>query len=275
MDRRRMCPHCRAFIDAGDRTCPYCGNPVGARAVDVRSPRDLLGGYIPHARFTTVMILLVNFAVYAAVTLFSMQSGNRNALAGPDGESLFLFGAKANFAIFQGQWWRLLTAGFLHGGMFHILMNSWVLFDLGAQVEEIYGSARLVVFYFVSTVVGFLASTWWSPALSVGSSAGIFGLIGVMLALGVSQRNTIGSAIRGLYLRWVIYATLIGLMFNTDHAAHFGGLAAGFLAGTLSGLPRPGASAGETLWKLAAYGCLLLTGVAFLQMYLWFSAATK
>ena len=58
-------------------------------------------------------------------------------------------------AIFLGQWWRLVTAGFLHGGLFHILMNSWVLFDLGAQVEQVYGARRMLVFYFVSTVGGF------------------------------------------------------------------------------------------------------------------------
>ena len=81
----------------------------------------------------------------------------------------------------QGEWWRLLTAGFLHGGLFHILMNSWVLFDLGAQVEEIYGTSRYLVFYFIATVTGFLASAVFSGALSIGASAGIFGLIGAMI----------------------------------------------------------------------------------------------
>ena len=62
-------------------------------------------------------------------------------------------------AYMEGQWWRLITAGFLHGGILHILMNSWVLFDLGAEVEQIYGTSRLIVFYFVSTVTGFWASS--------------------------------------------------------------------------------------------------------------------
>jgi rhomboid protease GluP len=273
MDRRRMCPNCRAFIDAGDKKCPYCGVSVGPRAIDVRAPSDLLGGFIPHARFATSMILLVNVALYAAAMLYSMRSGNSHALMNIDGETLFHFGAKYPLAIYQGQWWRLITAGFLHGGLFHILMNSWVLFDLGAQVEELYGSARMVVFYFLTTVAGFAASTWWSASLSVGSSAGIFGLIGVMIALGVGQRNPMGDAIKGMYIRWVIYMTLIGLLFNIDHAAHFGGLASGFLLGFVSGLPHAGSR--ETPWKLAAYACLMITGFAFLQMYFWFSAAGR
>lgn len=268
-----MCPNCRAFISASDRTCPYCGEKVGPRAIDVRSPGDILGGFIPHARFATTMILVVNFALFAATALFSMRSGNEGAIMGIDGQTLYLFGAKYPDAILAGQWWRLITAGFLHGGLFHILMNSWVLFDLGAQVEEIYGSARLVVFYFLATVGGFAASTFFSRSLSVGASAGLFGLIGVMLALGVGQRNPMGAAIRGMYIRWIVYGTLIGLMFNVDHSAHFGGLAAGFLGGYLSGVPHAGSR--EMPWKLAAYACLFITGVAFLRMYVWFAAAAR
>jgi len=55
-----------------------------------------------------------------------------------------------------------VTAGFLHGGLLHIAMNSWVLYDLGAEVESIYGPYRFIVFYLLSTVGGFLASTFWS-----------------------------------------------------------------------------------------------------------------
>ena len=72
-----------------------------------------------------------------------------------DVRTLIMFGAKWNMGLAQGEYWRLVTAGFLHGGLIHILMNSWVLFDLGAQVEEIYGSSRMLVIYFVSTVGGF------------------------------------------------------------------------------------------------------------------------
>jgi rhomboid protease GluP len=273
MDPRRMCANCRAFIDASDRTCPYCGEKVGPRAVDVRSPRDVLGGFIPHARFVTVMILLVNAALYVATALFSMRSGNDNAFMNIDGETLFYFGAKHPLGVFNGQWWRLITAGFLHGGLFHIAMNSWVLFDLGAQVEELFEWPRMVVFYFLSTVGGFAASVWFSPALSVGASAGLFGLIGVMLAVGVKRRDAMGAAIRGLYIRWIIYVTLIGFLFNIDHYAHFGGLAAGFLASYFTGEPRIGRS--ETPWKAAAYLCLVITGLAFLNMYVWFSSIAR
>ena len=276
METRRMCPHCRAFITTRDRTCPYCNEVVGPRAADRSDPGQLLGGFIPHARFTTVIILLLNTALYLATAFFSLSSGRGN-LMDIDGQTLIAFGAKFRVAILQyGQWWRLVTAGFLHGGLMHILMNSWVLFDLGAQVEEVYGAPRLIVIYFFSTVGGFLASTFWSGALSVGASAGIFGLIGAMIALGVTHKSALGMAIRGMYIRWAIYGLLFGLlpMFRTDNAAHVGGLVAGFAIAWLAGVPRF-ASWKETFWKGLAYASVGLTGLSFLAMYMYFASATQ
>src|SRR5215813_10822042 len=157
METRRMCPHCRAFITTKDRVCPYCNESVGQRAVDRRNPSPILGGLIPHAGFCTVIILVINFGLYLATTVYSMKSGN-GSLMDIDGQTLFQFGAKYPAAIAAGQWWRLVTAGFLHGGILHIAMNSWVLFDLGAAVEEIYGASRMLTIYFLSDVVGFYLS---------------------------------------------------------------------------------------------------------------------
>jgi rhomboid protease GluP len=267
MDKRRMCPHCRAFITTEDRVCPYCHEKVGARAADLREPGTILGGFIPHARYTTIIILLINFGMYAATLALTPSVGESGALQ--------ILGAKYGPWIWGGQWWRLVTAGFLHGGLMHILMNSWVLFDLGAQVEEVYGTNRMIVFYFVSTVGGFFASTLWSPrALSVGASAGIFGLIGAMIALGVRHRSALGDHIRGLYTRWAIYGLLFGFLpfFQIDNAAHIGGLAAGFGTAYIAGLPRISGGTTEALWRVISFVCLGITALCFLQMYLWFAA---
>src|SRR5438876_8421460 len=191
MDKRRMCPHCRAFITASDRVCPYCHEKVGPRAAEQREPGAILGGFIPHARYTTIIILLINFGLFVATSIYANNVGENRAL--------IAFGAKFRVAIFTyHQWWRLVTAGFLHGGILHILMNSWVLFDLGAQVEEFYGASRMLMVYFVGTVVGFYASAWWSSAVSVGASAGICGLLGAMIAYGVRSKTGMGAAIRGM-----------------------------------------------------------------------------
>src|SRR5258707_2937522 len=112
-----------------------------------------------------------------------MNAGRGSAMS-LDGYSLIHFGAMYAPLIQAGQWWRLVTAGFLHGGLMHILMNSWALFDLGASVEEAYGTSRMLVIYLISSVVGFYVSALWSPGDSVGASAAICGLLGAMIALG-------------------------------------------------------------------------------------------
>src|SRR5215467_8775331 len=107
MDSRRMCPHCRAFITDKDRVCPYCNEKVGPRAVETRSDAPLLGGLIPQARFTTVLILIINFGFYLATVIYSMNSGTGDAMT-IDSRTLLRFGAK--FEVLQnGQFWRLVT----------------------------------------------------------------------------------------------------------------------------------------------------------------------
>jgi rhomboid protease GluP len=268
-----MCPHCRAFITDKDRVCPYCNEPVGPRAIDRRSPSPILGGLISHARFTTVIILVINIGLYLATTLYSYSAGNGNALMGIDSRTLVAFGAKFSPYIAMGQWWRLVTAGFLHGGVLHILMNSWVLFDLGAQVEEVYGTSRMLVIYFLSTVFGFYASTLWSASVSMGASAALMGLIGAMIVFGMKHRSAMGDAIRGTYIRWAIYIVIFGLLpgFNIDNAAHIGGLAAGFGTAYVAGTPRLMESWQEKTWKALAGVSILLTALSFWKMYSFFS----
>jgi len=279
MDQRRMCPHCRAFITSHDKVCPYCNEKVGPRAAERGDAGSILGGFIPHARFVTMIILIINAGLFLVTVVFSQRAGNSSAFMAVDGQTLLAFGAKYRAAIFQyGQWWRLVTAGFLHGGLLHIAMNSWVLFDLGAQVEEVYGGSRLIVIYFLATVFGFLASSLWTAALSVGASAGIFGLLGAMIALGVRHKaSAMGGAIRGLYVRWAVYGLVFGLLpgLHIDNAAHIGGLAAGFGVAYVAGTPRIETAWSERLWRGAAAACVVLTTASFLMMYLWFSRITQ
>ncbi len=270
VEKRRMCPNCRAFITIKDKTCPYCEVELGPRAVDLRWPGAALGGLISEARFTTFIILTLNFGLYLVMVVLSMRAGHENAFLGLDSRTLLFFGAKHSLRVFaQGEWWRLITAGFLHAGILHFLMNSWVLFDLGTTVEFFYGTHRMLVIYFVSTVTGFLASAMWNPGISVGASAALFGLIGAMIALGVTQRTSAGAAIKSMYVRWAIYGLIFGLMLPMiDNAAHIGGLAGGFAVGYLADTPRLVRDWKEKLWRRAAYVCLALTAAAFVKMFL-------
>jgi len=268
-----MCPHCRAFITNKDKVCPYCNERVGPRAIDRRSPADFLGGLIPHARFNTIVILLANFGLYVVSTLYSMRAGGGGGFSGIDGATLFAFGAKFGAAIAGGQWWRLVTAGFLHGGLLHILMNSWVLFDLAPQVEEMFGASRMWVIYFLSSVGGFYLSNLWNPrSLSVGASAALCGLIGAMIALGVTHHDAAtGAMIRSTYMRWAVYILIFSFLPGIDMAAHIGGGIAGFGVAYVAGTPRLEGSPVERLWQAGALICLGLTGLSFALWWIWFS----
>jgi rhomboid protease GluP len=271
METRRMCPHCRAFITTSDRVCPYCNEKVGPRAIDRRSPAPILGGLISHAQFTTVIILLINVGLYIVTSVASMRAGNGDAFMGLDQRTLIEFGAKMPLGSGLFAWWRLITAGFLHGGLLHIGMNMWVLFDVGAQVEEVYGTSRMLVIYFVSNVCGFYASSIWSRAISVGASAALMGLIGAMIALSLHHRSELTAAIRRQYIRWVIYILILGLLpgIAIDNAAHIGGLAGGFGMAYLTGLPKLEGAPIERVWRIASYACIALTAFAFFEMYQW------
>ncbi len=270
-----MCPHCRAFITTKDRTCPYCNEPVGARAIDIRSPADLLGGLIPASHFTTAVILLINVGLFVASALYSMSLGRGGGFMAMDTAALLQFGAKYSPAILGGgQWWRLVTAGFLHGGLMHIAMNGWVLYDLGPQVEEVYGTSRYLVIYTAANAGGFLLSSYWSRySPSVGASAALFGLIGAMIALGIRSRTPMGAAIRGMYIRWAVYGLLFGLLpfFAIDNAAHLGGLTAGFVLAYIAGTPKLVTTPAEQVWRWAGWASVAITAYCFLKMYLSFS----
>lgn len=272
MAKPRMCPHCRAFIDPKERVCPYCENEVGKPAWKRVEPPTAMRGLIPQTHFTTVIILLINFGLFAATLIMSMKGGDSGFSV--DGRVLRLFGAKDTFFILHGEWWRLITAGFLHAGVFHILMNSWVLFDLGSRAEEVFGTARFLVIYLASSVAGFTASMFWSPfSLSIGASAAVCGLIGAMLAYGY---RTGSSFIWSMYLRWIIFIAIIGLLpgFNIDNAAHLGGAVAGFVLAYLAGTPRIVPHPIESVWRVAAVGAVFLVGVSFFLAYQQLMLAT-
>ena len=88
-----MCPNCRAFVTTDDRVCPYCDVKLGARAVERRSDDDT-GGLLGQARFTTTVLLLINFGLYAATTIYSMKSAGGELVTSIDGQTLYAFGAK-------------------------------------------------------------------------------------------------------------------------------------------------------------------------------------
>lgn len=157
----------------------------------------------------------------------------------PEGVRLAHWGSNVGPLTLGGQWWRLLTSMFVHGGLLHILFNMAVLLQAGRLVERMFGSARFLALYVVAGVAGSLASVLWNPMVnSVGASGALFGIIGGLFAFmrrpdsGVP--GTIMRELRGSLSGFLLFNIVAGLVYpHTDNAAHIGGLAGGYLAGLL------------------------------------------
>jgi membrane associated rhomboid family serine protease len=142
-----------------------------------------------------------------------------------------------SFALFaplvtSGEWWRLISAGFLHGSIIHLLFNVYILWVIGSQLESIVGNVKFIIIYFVSLLGGSFASYLFSPfgSYSIGASGAIFGLMGAMLVVGRRRNLDISQITTLVAINVVIGFVLSGI----DWRAHLGGLAAGaFIAWVL------------------------------------------
>ena len=140
-------------------------------------------------------------------------------------------GAKVNTLIDDGQWWRLITAAFLHGGLIHILFNMIALKSIGVQVEKIYGWKKYLVIYFTAALGSSALSYVFSPkSISVGASGAVFGLLGAMLIFGIIKRDIIGKSFVFNIIQVIFLNIVIGLTVpNIDNWGHIGGLILGAL----------------------------------------------
>jgi rhomboid protease GluP len=149
------------------------------------------------------------------------------------------FGANFGPYTLTGEWWRLVTYMFLHGGLMHIAFNMWCLWDLGALCESLYGRWTFAAIYLITGIAGGLASVAWNPGvLSVGASGAIFGLAGALLAsFYLGEFSVPKVAIQGT-LRSLLFFIGFNVVFGAiisgvDNACHVGGLVSGLLFGAL------------------------------------------
>src|SRR5258708_37526530 len=124
------------------------------------------------------------------------EGGGLTILWGLVGEPQFRLGATYPFLIFfRHEWWRLVTAMFLHAGLVHIGFNMMALMQFGPALEELYGSARYLFFYVVTGMFGFLVSAALGN-YSLGASGALLGLVGLMLAVTTKRGGSYMREIR-------------------------------------------------------------------------------
>jgi rhomboid protease GluP len=234
--RPRICPSCGTLVGINTNRCHQCGTNLNFSMAAINKRfSGIFGGRAP----VTTALLIANiliFGVSVVATLQAGQGGGLRILWSLDGEVLYRLGALWAPAIVHGEAYRLVTAMFLHAGLIHIGFNMMVLMDIGPVVEEVYGSARYLFLYTAAGITGYILSAFTPfrphPALGVGASGAILGLIGVMIAITTKRGGSSMQALRSRLVSWVVSIFVFGfLVSGVDNWAHFGGLAGGFLLG--------------------------------------------
>jgi rhomboid protease GluP len=187
--------------------------------------------------FITPLLLWLNLAVFGWMVA---QGTNVLHPAGPD---LIRWGSNFSPLTLHGQWWRLFTACFLHGGLTHLLLNSYALVFIGVLAEPLVGRWRLLLVYLLSGVAGNMLSLWWHTGgvNGVGASGAIFGLYGLLLALVATGARHLTRPQRLALLVNTLLVTATSLTYglqqpSVDNAAHLGGLLLGLVAGVVLGI---------------------------------------
>jgi rhomboid protease GluP len=205
--------------------------------VEQRLFRERLEALAPRPWLTWVLIAL-NVLVWAVMALSGSNGMNS------DSRTLLEWGANSAFEVVEhGQWWRLLTAAFLHAGAMHLAMNMVGLYSAGVTVERLYGRSLHALIYFGAALVGNGLSLHFSAhrAVSIGASGAVFGVFGAMLVGLYRHHEELPRAFRKQSLTsvgfFIVYSLVQGFASpRIDNAAHVGGLVAGCVLAWL--LPR-------------------------------------
>jgi rhomboid protease GluP len=237
-------------MDAAERPLRITPDMLLARRVDFERRMRRL------PPLTTGMLALLVLVFLAQVSGGALESR----------EAIVAAGALDAGAVRDGDWWRVLSATVLHGGVDHLLGNAVALLILGMVCEHAFGRRQFVLLYVASAVAGSLASLLASPGPSVGASGAIFGLQGAAIVLFRRHRDRLlvrDRRIGLVLLAWAIYSIAAGLTMPwIDNAAHLGGAAAGALAARYLHPvilePMPAAHAARVRWLLRGTGCLLV-----------------
>jgi len=217
---RPICPDCMNSAAVGFQ-CPEC---VRAGNRDVRAARTTFGGRVTgNVGVVSKALIAVNAVIFLAQQVTPDLTQNMGML----GLALDQEGQRVGVA--DGEWYRLVTAAFLHGGLLHLLFNMYALFVFGPTLENALGRLRFGLVYLLSALGGSAASYAFNAPnqVSVGASGAIFGLLGATLVVSKKLRYDVSAL-------GVLIAINLALGFvipRIDWRAHVGGLAVGLLIG--------------------------------------------
>ena len=232
-----VCASCGYLVGVNDDRCYHCGrrNPGlwGFAPALRRLGNDL--GFVPFMTGTCIIVYVLSLFASRGQIDMAPHFG----FLAPHYEALLILGASGRWPTFgMGDWWTLLSAGWLHGSLIHIGFNIMWIRQLAPAIGEFYGPGRMVIIYTTGGVVGFAASSVAAEIgipipflqggqLTVGASASIFGLLGALVYYG---RRSGSRLIHSQAMSWVLFAGVVGFILpGIDNWAHIGGFGGGYL----------------------------------------------
>jgi membrane associated rhomboid family serine protease len=257
---RPICPECSHDAPVGQK-CPECLRAAGPQTI-VRG-RNLIAG----PSFQTSPVAFAIIAINVLIFLIGMSSAQMHRNLVLDFGSLRLASSNGTLiGIAAGQWWRALTAAFLHDGFLHIFFNMYFLYIFGPRLEQQVKSGAFAGIYLASAAGGSLASfLFGQPNVpSIGASGALFGLFGAWLYAAFRQRGSAAGKAMFNQLGAILLINLALPLFlpNIDWHAHLGGLATGVVIAFLweqLGSGRRNARTVRTIVAFAVFAVIMAT----------------
>lgn len=236
----RVCESCGQLTPNSSPQCAYCGTVSAQAAAQIQAgeERRFLNDLFVRAAPLTPIIIGINVGIYLLMTFVAGGEFRQTLIYGADTSTLLAFGAQNNELLRSGEWFRLITPAFVHIGLLHLGLNSYVLWTIGPLVERLYGLSRFLLLYLLTAIGGNLASffkhEWQGDLLGAGAGASgaIFGLFGVVAVFSYKYRRDLPPnfirALKSGILPAIAINLLIGFSIKfVDNAAHVGGLLTG------------------------------------------------
>jgi membrane associated rhomboid family serine protease len=222
---RGICPDCMVFAPVGIRCPDHAGVAQGAARVSTGVRR---AAYEGTGALVTKSLIALNVLVFLANLAQGSSLGQTSGSIFEKG-ALFISSPFYPGGLADGEWWRLITAAFLHGSIIHLGFNMFVLWFVGAPVEQAIGRGRFIALYIVSGIAGSAGALLFSPphAVTVGASGAIFGILGAALVLEWQRSYVLGGQALGLI---VVNLVLTFAIPNISVGGHIGGLVGGALS---------------------------------------------
>jgi len=220
------------MLDYNNRNIIYAGEGTRSIVEDIVSvPKQRENIYynendVNTNKKTTItkIIIGINIFMYLITAFLS------GSIFTSDIRVLIFLGAKVNSFINNGEYYRLITAMFLHGGLIHLVLNMYALNSIGPLVEIYFGKVKYLIIYFISGILSSYFSYLFSSSVSIGASGAIFGTLGATLIIAYKNRKKGGKEFLNNIISVIVINLVLGFSIpNVDNFGHIGGLIGGVI----------------------------------------------